>query len=88
MNETFPNKTKYLFHADLNSKVRQYLEDHMHKTLSTRSGLINHAANRARKKNVLTVNKPKRKLSYVGSMRRTRSIQVENLEVPTASRGS
>lgn len=54
----------------------------MHKTLCPRTGLINHGGQRARKKNMLTANYPKRKLSYVGSIRRTRSIMSDNLEVP------
>lgn len=67
---------------NLNATVRQYLEEHLHKTLITRTGLINHSVQRLRKKNVVFVQNPKRKLSYKGSIRRTRSIQVDNLEVP------
>lgn len=68
--------------AGLNSKVMQYLEDHLHKTFVPRTGFIHHSTQRLRKKNVAFTQNPKRKLSYRGSIRRTRSIQVENLEVP------
>nr|CAH0099835.1 unnamed protein product [Daphnia galeata] len=66
----------------LNSKVMKYLEDHLHKTFVPRTGFIHHSTQRLRKKNVVFSQNPKRKLSYRGSMRRTRCIQVENLEVP------
>lgn len=73
----------------LNHKVRQYLEDHLHKCLTTRTGgLIQHSIQRSRKKNVVqSTNNPKRKLSHVGSIRRTRSIHTENLEIPNARAG-
>lgn len=59
----------------------QYLEDHLHKTFVTRTGFIHHSVQRLRKKNVVFTQNPKRKLSYRGSIRRTRTIQAENLEV-------
>jgi hypothetical protein len=60
----------------------QYLEDHLHKTFVPRTGFIHHSTQRLRKKNVVFSQNPKRKLSYRGSIRRTRCIQFENLEVP------
>lgn len=84
------------FLQGLDSSVREYLEQHLHKQFVARPDYIQHSAmQRIRRKNVATTGPPasssssqngKRKLSYKGSIRRTRSIQVENLSVADSQR--
>lgn len=68
--------------------MQEYLEEQLQKMLITRPGYIHHSLQRLRKKNmggVPSVNK--RKMSYRGSIRRTRSIHFDNPEMTAAVKG-
>ncbi|KAK5643763.1 hypothetical protein RI129_007608 [Pyrocoelia pectoralis] len=57
----------------LNTQVRQYLEEHLMKTLSTRSFLLNTSALTSKKSRHI-----KRKMSVRGAIKKTRSINVDS----------
>ncbi|KAF5285006.1 hypothetical protein FQR65_LT02318 [Abscondita terminalis] len=57
----------------LNTQVRQYLEEHLIKTLATRSFLLNTSALTTRK-----IRNVKRKMSVRGAIKKTRSINVDS----------
>jgi len=71
----------------LNSKVHEYLEEQLQKMLITRPGYIHHSLQRLRKKNMGLGQNAKRKMSYRGSIRRTRSIHFDNPEMTASVRG-
>ena len=72
----------------LNSKVHEYLEEQLQKMLITRPGYIHHSLQRLRKKNMGLGQNAKRKMSYRGSIRRTRSIHFDNPEMTASVRGN
>ncbi|XP_031338825.1 probable phosphorylase b kinase regulatory subunit alpha isoform X4 [Photinus pyralis] len=57
----------------LNTQVRQYLEEHLMKTLSTKSFLLNTSALTSKKSRYI-----KRKMSVRGAIKKTRSINVDS----------
>jgi len=69
--------------------VHEYLEEQLQKMLITRPGYIHHSLQRLRKKNMgVLPNASKRKMSYRGSIRRTRSIHFDNPEMTAAVKGN